>query len=99
MTKEEINNAIFSLQTDEDIIDFANKRIAELENSSVETTVGQNYTTTFKEYISEKTHYKAGEKLQDAECPDLVYDDIMNSLCFLQYSLKYIIIYLMMILD
>ena len=76
MTKEEINNAIFSLQTDEDIIDFANKRIAELENSSVETTVGQNYTTTFKEYISEKTHYKAGEKLKDAECPDLVYDDI-----------------------
>ena len=77
MTKEEINKIIFSLETDEDIIEFVNKRIAELENNSVETTVGQNYTTTFKEYISEKTHYKAGEKLKDAECPDLVYDDII----------------------
>ena len=77
MTKEEINKIIFSLKTDKDIVEFVNKRIAELENNSVETTVGQNYTTTFKEYISEKTHYKAGEKLEDAECPDLVYDDIV----------------------
>ena len=76
MTKKEINKTIFSLQTDEEIIDFVKKRIQELEGKSIETTVGQNYTTTFKEYISEKTHYKAGEKLQDAECPDLVYDDI-----------------------
>lgn len=76
MTKEEINKTILSLQTYEEIIDFVKKRIQELEEKSVETTVGQNYTTTFEEYISEKTHYKAGEKLQDAECPDLVYDDI-----------------------
>jgi hypothetical protein len=76
MTKEEINEIIFSLETDEDIIEFVNKRLAELENNSVETTVGQNYTTTFKEYISEKTHYKAGATLKGAECPDLVYDDI-----------------------
>lgn len=76
MTKEEINKTIFSIQTDEQIIDFVKRRIQELEEKSIETTVGQNYTTTFKEYISAKTHYKAGEKLQDAECPDLVYDDI-----------------------
>ena len=76
MTKEEINKTILSLQTDEEIIDFVKKRIQELEGKSIETTVGQNYTTTFKEYISEKTHYKAAEKLHDAECPDLVYDDI-----------------------
>ena len=76
MTKEEINKTILSLQTDEEIIDFVKKRIQELEEKSIETTVGQNYTTSFEEYISEKTHYKAGEKLQDAECPDLVYDDI-----------------------
>lgn len=76
MTKEEINKTIFNLQTDEEIIDFVKKRIHELESGSIETTVGQNYTTTFKEYISEKTHYKAGEKLKDAECPDLVYDDL-----------------------
>ena len=76
MKKEEIKKIIFSLKTDEDIIEFVNKRLAELENNSVETTVGQNYTTTFKEYISEKTHYKAADKFKDAECPDLVYDDI-----------------------
>ena len=76
MTKEEINKTIFSLQTDEEINDFVNKRIAELENNSKETTVGQNYTTTFKEYISQKTHYKPGKRLKDAECPDLVYDDM-----------------------
>lgn len=66
MTKEEINKTIFSLQTDEEIIDFVNKRIAELENNSIETTVGQNYTTAFKEYISQKTHYKPGKRLKDA---------------------------------
>ncbi|MEE0699265.1 MAG: hypothetical protein U0M66_01555 [Bacilli bacterium] len=76
MTKEEINKTIFSLQTDEEIIDFVKKRIQELENNSIETTVGQNHTTTFREYILEKTHYKAVAKLKDAECPDLVYDDI-----------------------
>ena len=48
----------------------------ELEGDSMETTVGQNYTDTFREYISLKTHYKAGDKLGNKECPDLVYDDI-----------------------
>lgn len=52
---KKINKIIFSLETDEDIIEFVHKRIAELENNSVETTLGQNYTTTFKKYISEKT--------------------------------------------
>ena len=50
MTKEEINKIIFSLEADEDVIEFVNKRITELENNSVETTVGHNYTTTFKKY-------------------------------------------------
>ncbi len=47
MTKEEINKIIFSLKTDKDTVEFVNKRIAELENNSVETTVGQNYTTAY----------------------------------------------------
>ena len=76
MNKEEINKKIFELSTDEEIIDFVKKRIQDLENNSVETTVGQNYTTTFKEYISEKTHYKAAASIGDIQCPDLVYDDI-----------------------
>ena len=37
---KKINKIIFSLETDEDIIEFVHKRIAELENNSVETTLG-----------------------------------------------------------
>lgn len=76
---KKINKIIFSLEIDEDIIEFVNKRIVELENNSVKTTVWQNYTTTFKKYISEKIHYKAVGKLKDAERYDLVYD--YNFIC------------------
>ena len=71
--KEEINKAICNM-TDDQIEDFVKKRIQELEEESVETTVGQGYTTVFREYISEKTHYRA--KIKVIETPDLVYDDI-----------------------
>ena len=54
MSKEEINKTIFSLQNEEEIENFVKRRIQELEDNSIETTVGQNYTTTFKEYISKK---------------------------------------------
>ena len=76
MTKEEISKRIFELQTDEEIIGFVNERLTELETSSEEKMVGQNYTDSFQDYISQKTHYKAAEKFNDSECPDLVYDDI-----------------------
>ena len=76
MNKEEINNTICSLQSEDEIINFVNKRIGELEEEATETTVGQNYTTTFREYISQKTHYKPGANFEDGECPDLVYDDL-----------------------
>lgn len=76
MTKAEINKKIFELQNDEEIINFVKERLNELETNSVEKTVGQNYTDSFQDYISKKTHYKAAEKFDDYECPDLVYDDI-----------------------
>ncbi len=76
MTKDEINKKIFQLQSDEEIIAFVNERIAELEANSIETTVGQGYTDTFREYISQKNHYKAAADFKDEECPDLVYDDM-----------------------
>ena len=44
MNKEEIQKKIYALNTDEDIESFVNDRIKELEASSIETTVGQNYT-------------------------------------------------------
>lgn len=76
MTKKEIQKRIYELKTDEEIISFVKSRLQELEDSEVEVTVGQGYTDTFKNYISSKTHYKAAAELNDAECPDLVYDDI-----------------------
>lgn len=76
MTKAEINKKIFELQSEEEIINFVNERLNELETNSVEKTVGQNYTDSFQDYISMKTHYKAAEKFSDSELPDLVYDDI-----------------------
>lgn len=75
MTKAEINKRIFELQTEKEIIEFVDERLNELELSGEEKTVGQNYTDSFENYISEKTHYKAAEKFADSECPDLVYDD------------------------
>lgn len=75
MTKAEINKRIFELQSEEEIINFVNERLNELEASSEEKIVGQNYTDSFQDYISQKTHYKAAEKIGDSECPDLVFDD------------------------
>lgn len=76
MTKEEINKRIFELKDEEEIREFVKLRIAELEEIAEEKTVGQNYTDSFSDYISSKVHYKPAAKLNDAECPDLVYDDI-----------------------
>ena len=76
MAKDEIRNKIISLKSDEEIKTFVESRIAELENNSVEATVGQGYTDSFSEYISDKVHYKAAAKIKDKECPDLVYDDL-----------------------
>ena len=76
MDKVEIQKRIYELKSDEEIVEFVKSRIDELERDSVESTVGQGYTDLFQEYISEKTHYKAGASLSDTDCPDLVYDDI-----------------------
>lgn len=75
MTKEEINKKIFELQSDADIIKFVDERLSELETNSEEKTVGQNYTDSFQDYISQKVHYKATAKIKESDCPDLVYDD------------------------
>ena len=76
MTRDEIKNKIKILKSDEEIKSFVETRIAELENESVEVTVGQGYTDSFSEYISKKVHYKAAAKFGEDECPDLVYDDL-----------------------
>lgn len=76
MSKEEIQNRIKELKTDEEIEAFVKERLQELEGMAVETIVGQGYTDTFKEFISSKTHYKPGTKFGESECPDLVYDDM-----------------------
>ena len=51
MTKDEIQKNIYGLSTDEEIVEFVKFRLKELEDGSMETTVGQNYTDTFRENI------------------------------------------------
>ena len=38
--------------------------------------VGQWYTDSFNEFISDKVHYKASSNVGNTDVPDLVYDDI-----------------------
>ena len=77
MLSDEIYKRFEKLSTDEEIEEFIKERINELESMSVEKTVGQNYTDSFRDYISSKVHYKAADNLgKDVECPDLVYDDM-----------------------
>jgi hypothetical protein len=75
MTKEELESKINQLDktNDDEIVDFVKSRIQELEDESVESTVGQGYGDTFREYISSKTRYKPAA---GRYCPDLLYDDI-----------------------
>ncbi len=75
MDFKEIRQIIINLKNEEEIEKFVNDRIDELEKDSVEKTVGQNYTTTFSEYISSKIHYKPVDKPYGQKCADLVYDD------------------------
>ena len=76
MNKDEIQKKIYELKSEDEIIEFVKSRLNELESNSEEKKVGQGYTYLFQEYISEKVHYKAGASFEDAECPDLIYDDI-----------------------
>ena len=71
----EIREKIKNLKNDEDIEKFVDDRINELEKESIEKTVGQNYTTTFSEYIGKKIHYKPVHSIAGDEPGDLVYDD------------------------
>ena len=75
MTKDEAIKIISNCKNDEKLELFLQNRINELEGEAQERTVGQDYTTTFQEYISSKTHYKPVGGIKDHACPDLVYDD------------------------
>ena len=53
MEKTDIQKRIYELQNDDEIIGFVKSRIAELENNSIESTVGQGYTD-FKNIYQKK---------------------------------------------
>lgn len=63
--------------TKEEIMSFINFRIAELESIAQEKIVGQDYTITFDDYISSKVKFKPVASLNNKECPNLIYDDIL----------------------
>jgi hypothetical protein len=70
MNKEEIKERILEIG-EENLEEFVDTRLSELENMGEDNTVGD----TFRDYISLNTHYKPGEKYNDSECPDLLFDD------------------------
>lgn len=72
----DILNQIIELKTDDQIWHFIINRIFKLELSSEEKTVGQNYTDSFRDYISKKIHFKTAQDFEECECPDLIYDDL-----------------------
>ena len=77
MTFEEIKEVIRTLKTEEQIKEFVNLRIEELEKTSVEATAGVEYTDTFDGYIGSKVHFKNLPRIGEAKLvlPELVYDD------------------------
>ena len=75
MTKEDIKKKVLELKTDKEIEDFIKSRIAELECITQEQIVGQDFTTTFDDFISSKVKFKPGASFGNNECPNLVYDD------------------------
>ena len=75
MSKEDIKKKVLQLKTDEEIEEFIKSRIEELENITQEQIVGQDFTTTFDDFISSKVKFKPVASLGNNECPNLVYDD------------------------
>lgn len=80
MTFEEIKKMISNLKNDEQIREFVNLRIEELEELerlSIDTTAGVEYTDTFDDYIGSKVHFKIVPRIgeEKIDLPDLVYDD------------------------
>ena len=72
MNKEEIQKRILEIG-EENIEEFVKTRISELENMGEEKSVEHS---TFRDYISLRTHYKPGEN-SNSECPDLLFDDYL----------------------
>ncbi|MDE6292596.1 MAG: hypothetical protein K2L98_02820, partial [Bacilli bacterium] len=77
MTFEELKEVIRTLKTEEQIKEFVNLRIEELEKTSVDTTAGVEYTDTFDDYIGSKVHFKTAPSIgkEKLVLPDVVYDD------------------------
>lgn len=72
---DDIFNQIMELETDNQIWSFIIDKTILLELYSEEKTVGQGYTDSFRDYISNKIHFKPSSRFENGECPDLIYDD------------------------
>lgn len=75
MTKQEIKQRLYECKNDDEIQKLIQERMEELKIVN-DIIVGQGYTDSFNEFISDKVHYKAASNVGDTDVPDLVYDDI-----------------------
>lgn len=77
MLKEEIQKKIFELTGIEDTTAFVRERLRFLEKEATDDTMGIGHTDSYKDFIGNKTHYKAGDRISDdIDCPDLIFDDL-----------------------
>lgn len=76
MTKEEIRKKILEFKTDEEIMEFINSRIDELEKNTLPETIGLEHKTIYDGFISSKTNYIVGHTWLYDDFPKLVYDDV-----------------------
>ncbi len=77
MLKKQIQNIIFELNDKDDTTAFVRERLRTLEREANNDTIGVGHTDTYKDFIANKTHYKAGDRIsEDIDCPDLIYDDL-----------------------
>lgn len=75
MTKQEIKQRLYECKNDDEIQKLIQERMEELKIVN-DIIVGQWYTDSFNEFISDKVHYKASSNVGNTDVPDLVYDDI-----------------------
>lgn len=72
----DIMQSLLDCKTDEEIKQWTQARLNELNNQyNEEKVVGQSYQNVVTEFLSDSIHYKAGDKMGDKDIPDLKLDD------------------------
>ena len=75
MLKNEIEQKIHNIKSINDATSFVASRVLELDSNVKPTTVGFNYDTSIKDYISTKVRFIAGD-IDGKDYPSLLFNDL-----------------------